>query len=276
MPALRALGLRPVNVKGGYLATYKAMCKAICEAMHKTIYAAIILIAACAYPISAAACFDDEKWAELQTNPAPGLLYVWSPRMVLSAHNAATAQTAAAARGLTFWAVHDGRVPEAEINQALAQLAAHPDVATRASAQALRHSQPLCSPALAVREALRHFPTAWVTPSAAASIAPDVSSSVASLLPTATATATAIVGAMPAFAWAISLAQRLPHGSAPAPASVFANAPAAAAPQPVESGQTAPLPSQSNTPPNRTAERPAKADTPPSQASAKPQIAPSP
>ena len=274
MPALRALGLRPVNVKGGYLATYKAMCKAICEAMHKTIYAAIILIAACAYPISAAACFDDEKWAELQTNPAPGLLYVWSPRMVLSAHNAATAQTAAAARGLTFWAVHDGRVPEAEINQALAQLAAHPDVATRASAQALRHSQPLCSPALAEREALRHFPTAWVTPSAAASIAPDVSSSVASLLPTATATATAIVGAMPAFAWAISLDQRLPHGSAPA--SVFANAPAAPAPQPVESGQTAPLPSQSNTPPNRTAERPAKADTPPSQASAKPLTASSP
>ena len=88
---------------------------------------AIISIAACAYPISAAACFDDEKWAALQANPAPGLLYVWSPRMVLSAHNAATAHTAATARGLAFWAVHDGRVPEDEINQALAQLATHPD-----------------------------------------------------------------------------------------------------------------------------------------------------
>ena len=233
---------------------------------------AIISIAACAYPIRAAACFNDEKWARLQANSTPSLLYVWSPRMVLSAHNATIAHTAATARGLAFWAVHDGRVPEVEINQALAQLATHPDGATRASAQALAGSQPLCSPALIEREALRHFPTAWVTPGAATGMASDVSSSVASHSPTA------IVGAMPAFGWAISLAQRLPPGSANA--FVSADEPAAAASQPasklVQSGQTAPLPSQADTPSSRTAARPAKADTPPSQASAKPLIAPLP
>ena len=184
---------------------------------------AIYLIAACAYPISATACFDDEKWAALQVNSSPSLLYVWSPRMVLSAHNAVTAQTAAAAHGLAFWAVHDGRVPEAEINQALAQLAAHEDALTRASAQALRDSQPLCSPALAEREAMRHFPSAWVMPSAATSMTPSVVSQ------------SPIVGAMPAFGWAISLAQRLP------PATATAAVPAAP-------GQIAALPSQADTP----------------------------
>ncbi len=113
--------------------------------------------------------------------------------MVLSAHNASAAQAAAAALGLQFTAVHDGRLNATEVADALVQLAQHPDTSIRASAVVLQGSQSLCSPALVERDALRHFPTAWVVRAANAPSASDL----------------AIIGAMPAFAWAISLRQRL-------------------------------------------------------------------
>ena len=158
----------------------------------------IILIAACAYCTKATACFSDKNWAQLQSGSRATLVYVWSPRMVLSAHNAATAQAAADAQGVQFAAVHDGRLMPQEIVDALAQLAQHPDPKTRASAAALQASQPLCSPLLVDRDALRHFPTAWL-----------VQRNDAKVLPENDNQHYAMVGAMPGFAWDLSLRQRL-------------------------------------------------------------------
>ncbi len=171
-----------------------------CQALPiaKVVNITIILIAACAYSTLATACFSDENWAQLQSGSRATLVYVWSPRMVLSAHNAATALAAADAQGVQFAAVHDGRLAGQEIIDALAQLAQHPDPKARASAAALQATQPLCSPLLVDRDALRHFPTAWV-----------VQRSDGKVLPKNDKQHYAIVGAMPDFAWDLSLRQRL-------------------------------------------------------------------
>lgn len=181
----------------------------------KTISLTMLLVAACAYSTVSLACFDDKKWNALQTEGPASLLYVWSPRMVLSAHNAATAQAAAAAQGLQFIAVHDSRLAATEVAQALHKLATHPEAATRASAAALQGSQPLCSPTLVERDALRHFPTAWVAGAGRARLQTTNANISASAATVAAATGArnisenAMVGAMPAYAWAISLRQRL-------------------------------------------------------------------
>ena len=181
---------------------------------------AIFLVAACAHSAGVLACFDDKKWQSLQSSDVGTLLYVWSPRMVLSAHNAATAQAAASALGLQFTAVYDGRLNPEEVAEALQQLAKHPDAGTRASASALRYSQPLCSPALEQRDALGHFPTAWVvraftSPAQPAQQNGQVVQQNALAARQGNATVPrqqsdlAMIGAMPAFAWDLGLRQRL-------------------------------------------------------------------
>jgi hypothetical protein len=153
----------------------------------------------------APACFDA---AQLQTASHKGsLIYVWSPRMVLSAQHASSAAGQAAQAGLQFIPVHDARVPGAEISAALSHLQASSEHA--ASAKALSSSQALCAPTLIAAEALRHFPTAFVAQGGRIHPHP-------------------IVGAMPEQAWAQSLRQRL----SPAPdtciaANHFAELPAA-------------------------------------------------
>lgn len=186
-------------------------------------------------------CFDDENLSQLDLQQRQGaLVYVWSPRMVLSAQHAASAQRQAQGHGLRFVPVHDAGVPQAELQAAQQRLleggvrgAASADHRTRRpsangapsasstpgssykpspsdkpspdkarpmqhlaypdSASALATSQPLCSASLLERDALRHFPTAFVVQPSGVHRYP-------------------IIGAMPEAAWAISIAQRLSPG----------------------------------------------------------------
>lgn len=167
---------------------------------------ALILIASCAVMMPARAqndsCFDDKNLEQIQSQAQQRgtLIYVWSPRMVYSVHNAAMASRAAAAAGLDFVVLHDMRLPDQELMQvrearhsiapsfdskALQEM----DLATPPFFSPLDNSRPLCSEQLVGREALRHFPTSFVIN--AHGIHPH-----------------AIVGAMPWSAWVSSLDQR--------------------------------------------------------------------
>ena len=86
----------------------------------------------------------------------PVLLYLWSPRMVLSVQHAHAVQQVAQSLGLQWLAVRDPRLPQAEAEAALTTLPA-------AAAQALHPAQALCDQGLLMQaQTLRHFPTAWV------------------------------------------------------------------------------------------------------------------
>jgi hypothetical protein len=120
-------------------------------------------------------CFDDQNLAQLMPTRAeqrPVLIYVWSPRMVYSVQNMAVASRAAAATGMEFVVLHDSRAPDQERREVL------------------QGSVALCAQQLIQREALRHFPTAFV-------------------LTTKGIHAQPIVGAMPLAAWQFSLGERL-------------------------------------------------------------------
>ncbi len=178
---------------------------------------ASILIAALATSAWAAACFDDKSLQTLDFSQEQGaLLYVWSPRMVLSAQHAASAQRQAQRLGLRFVSLHDAGVPHAEVQAARQRLlgsgphttgspnrpsstssadrtgvAKHAQNLTyRRSAEALGASQPLCAAGLLEHNALRHFPTAFVVQAGDVHRYP-------------------IIGAMPEAAWASSITQRL-------------------------------------------------------------------
>jgi hypothetical protein len=124
--------------------------------------------------------------AQRSGNNTGTLLYVWSPRMVLSVTQAHLAQQAAQQLGLDFLPLHDTRVSISERDQALqAAQREHP-----AATQVLQGSQALCASDLTNADALRHFPTVFV-----------LSARGTRLLP--------IVGAMPQSAWQIILTERL-------------------------------------------------------------------
>ena len=92
----------------------------------------------------------------------PVLLYLWSPRMVLSVQHAHAVQQVAQSLGLQWLAVRDPRQPQAEAEAALASLPAAA-AAAAAAAQALHPAQALCDQGLLMQaQTLRHFPTAWV------------------------------------------------------------------------------------------------------------------
>lgn len=169
------------------------------------ILAALFFIALCAINTPARAlndaCFDDKNLQQLQSKSRGTLVYVWSPRMVYSVQNAAVASRAAAAAGLDFVVLHDTRVPEHAliqsrvaglhvISQRGLESPAEMDLATPPFISPLESSRPLCSVQLVEREALRHFPTAFVITARGIHRHP-------------------VVGAMPWSAWASSLDQRL-------------------------------------------------------------------
>jgi hypothetical protein len=113
------------------------------------------LVLACGWMLSStasSACFDDAALAKLEADRANTLIYVWSPRMVLSSLEAAAVAKVAASQGLRLLALHDARVGEPELQGALTTL----------PHQALAQSLPLCSQRLASLEATRHFPTSFV------------------------------------------------------------------------------------------------------------------
>lgn len=175
---------------------------------------AILFIALHAGNTPANTCFDDNNLQHLKANQERGtLIYVWSPRMVYSVQNVTLAARAAAAGGLGLVVLHDMRVAAGEPPLALQSLHTHPDDvgkrnststvqpdrfhvnadvdwATPPLVSPLDASRPLCAHQLIERDALRHFPTAFVIHHNG--IAEH-----------------AIVGAMPLSAWESSIAQRL-------------------------------------------------------------------
>jgi hypothetical protein len=119
----------------------------------------------------ASTCFDEQALAQLveRSRSKPQLIYVWSPRAVLSVEQTELAQRSAASFGMDFTAVHSSSTSDEPAG-------------TR--------SQALCAASLIEREALRHFPSAFVLSQARIHPHP-------------------IVGAMPAQAWRLSLKERL-------------------------------------------------------------------
>lgn len=134
-------------------------------------------------------CFGNESLQNIAVrggNHTGTLIYVWSPRMVLSATQAHLPAQAAQQLGLDFLAVHDARLPAAEVKQALERSQRD----APATAMVLQGSRALCANELVSREALRHFPTAYVITARGMHHLP-------------------IVGAMPLNAWMLSIQERL-------------------------------------------------------------------
>ena len=127
----------------------------------KSTFFAIIFIAFQAINTPAIACFDDDKLDSFIRSQQPNLLYVWSPRMVLSATQAHLAAEAAKAAGLKFMPLVDGRLPAAEWQSALRTLSA----TQPKEAEVLAATESLCSPKLIEKDAYAHFPTAFVVKS---------------------------------------------------------------------------------------------------------------
>lgn len=159
---------------------------------------ALVSIALYAHSARAGDCFSDESLLKLSAPQRPVLIYVWSPRMVYSVHNMALASRAAAISGMEFVVLHDARVPPHEIAQLpwppatvqRIEIHADTDLATPPFVPPTDGSQALCAPTLLERDALRHFPTAFVITKRGIHPHP-------------------IVGAMPLAAWQQSIAQRL-------------------------------------------------------------------
>jgi hypothetical protein len=164
-----------------------------CKAIYLFIWTGIAFFSSMSF---AEECFESQALTSRSLSAKQGaLVYVWSPRMVLSAQHAAEVQQQATAAGLLWQPVHDAQLPADERLAALAKLArSHP-----ASSHALQNSQPLCDTQLIARDALRHFPTAFVWRDA-----PN-----GGVLPARGWAGTPIVGAMPAPFWAGALRERL-------------------------------------------------------------------
>jgi hypothetical protein len=170
-------------------------------ARYSLIFSALFLRALHANSMPSSDCFDDKKLASIQVQSKRGaMIYVWSPRMVYSVQQMTIAARAAAASGLAFVVVHDARVPRDEVVTLQSTPISSPsraeikleeqDLATPPFLPIADSSAPLCTQTLIDREALRHFPTAFIV------TAQGVHRH-------------AIVGAMPLAAWHSSIAQRL-------------------------------------------------------------------
>lgn len=132
--------------------------------------AAIFFIAIQAIITPAKACFDDEKLQNLLKTSPNSLIYVWSPRMVLSVTQAHLAAEQARILGLQFIPLVDGRIPTDEWQSALKKAVAVTQTHSKASvktpaddATVLDTSQALCAISLIDKDAYLHFPTAFVT-----------------------------------------------------------------------------------------------------------------
>jgi hypothetical protein len=152
----------------------------------KNRFFAIIFVAIQAYITPANACFDDNLLNKTLLTQQNSLLYVWSPRMALSATQAHLAAESAKASGLQFVPLVDGRIPTDEWQSALRTLAKSQAL----DAEVLASSQVLCAPKLIDKDAYAHFPTAFVVKSG--EIHPN-----------------RLIGAMPAHFWLQGMKERL-------------------------------------------------------------------
>ena len=155
---------------------------------------AILLIAIQSIITPAIACFDAEKLENLLKTAPSSLIYVWSPRMVLSVTQAHLAAEQATLLGLQFVPLVDGRISTAEWQSALSawstlKKAADVNKTSADEVAVLGASQALCAVSLIEKDAYLHFPTAFVTQNG--QIHPQK-----------------LVGAMPANFWRMGMAAR--------------------------------------------------------------------
>ncbi|MEO6293245.1 MAG: hypothetical protein ABIO88_11565 [Burkholderiaceae bacterium] len=167
---------------------------------------AIFLIAIQAIITPAKACFDDEKLQNLLKTSSASLIYVWSPRMVLSVTQAHLAAEQASLLGLQFVPLVDGRIPAAEWQSALSALkkAAEVNKTSTDDAAVLSASEALCAVSLIEKDAYLHFPTAFVAQQG--HIHPQK-----------------LVGAMPANFWRMGITARQSPLKMPAEQCIAAN-----------------------------------------------------
>ena len=123
----------------------------------KSLYATLF-IAAQAIITPATACFDDVELARSLQAQHSSLLYVWSPRMALSATQARLAAESAKTLNVQFVPLVDGRIPAFEWQAALRTLATTQAI----DAEVLAATQVLCSKKLVEKDAYAHFPTGFV------------------------------------------------------------------------------------------------------------------
>ena len=149
---------------------------------------AILLVAIQAIITPATACFDENKLEkQLETTPS-SLIYVWSPRMVLSVTQAHLAAEQAALLGMQFVPLVDGRISAAEWQGAIKKVA-EGDKTSADEVAVLGASQVLCARSLIEKDAYLHFPIAFVAQNG--QIHPSK-----------------LVGAMPAKFWRMGIAAR--------------------------------------------------------------------
>lgn len=161
---------------------------------------AILFIANLLTNTPAIACFEDNSLNDTLHSQTPSLIYVWSPRMVLSVAQAHLAAQAAESEGLKFIPVVDGRIPESEWQHALLRLT-QDVLAPTARSSVLQNSQALCAPSLIEQDAYLHFPTAFVLQNG--KLHPQK-----------------LVGAMPAHFWKQGIRERLLLADSPPSKSV--------------------------------------------------------
>ena len=122
---------------------------------------AFLLIAVCGPNTFAADCWTDDDLSALEKNHTRAVIYVWSPRMVLSVLHAADVASQAQLAGLLFIPVVDSRVPVEEWRQAL-QTAAILDVSKPGHHDVLPASLTLCAARLTDLDAYQHFPSVFM------------------------------------------------------------------------------------------------------------------
>ena len=149
---------------------------------------AILFIAIQAIITPAKACFNDENLQSLLKTSPHSLIYVWSPRMVLSVTQAHLAAEQASLLGMQFVPLVDGRISAAEWQSALKK-AAELNPSSANDVAVLSGSDALCAANLIDNDAYLHFPTAFVTQNG--QIHPQK-----------------LVGAMPAHFWRIGITVR--------------------------------------------------------------------
>ena len=103
-------------------------------------------------------CWNDDDLSALEKTQVNTVIYVWSPRMALSALHADDVAEQARAAGLAFVPIVDGRVPAAEWRSAVQAVG----LTKPGLGDSLKISRSLCGERLTTLDAYQHFPSVFL------------------------------------------------------------------------------------------------------------------